>query len=333
MDRSRCFSCESELVPGKRYCFKCGVDFHKSSCNCGVELISGKRYCFKCGFDLLSWSYSGKEISGSVTLAEKNVSKEEDEEIITISALEVIDSGYRFLIMSGLEKGRSIELNRKIYTIGKLTGNKKDGYIYLDSSALSIEQAVIKWYQNSGKYSIIHKKGAINNTILNDKEISTEVFTEMESGDIIKIGNVQIMIESSKNSYAVNYHPELIDDERTLMRLPSRSNLTVQSEVEVIEGVDKGKIFRLDKDVSRIGRRSIKYPDPKEIELSELCKSISRSHARIEKKEGEFYIIKEKEENLLLVNGLSVQFNMSKPLKNGDKIKLDDKTVLLFRKK
>jgi pSer/pThr/pTyr-binding forkhead associated (FHA) protein len=63
----------------------------------------------------------------------------------------------------------------------------------------------------------------------------------------------------------------------------------------------------------------------KEIELSEKDRSVSRSHAFIEKKDKEYFLINEKEANVTILNG--VQVVEPRPLVDGDKIKLGSETV------
>jgi pSer/pThr/pTyr-binding forkhead associated (FHA) protein len=128
----------------------------------------------------------------------------------------------------------------------------------------------------------------------------------LEPGDLIKIGN-------------------------TLMEynFPGNPDKSKNPSLQVIEGLDKGKIFHLNKKMILIGRKSKKTIETKEIELSAKDKSISRLHARLEKKQNKFYLLNEKKENKTFLNG--VQVISSRPLMDGDKIKLGDDVVLLYR--
>ena len=98
--------------------------------------------------------------------------------------------------------------------------------------------------------------------------------------------------------------------------------------MEVLEGSSRGKIYALKKNSITIGRKSAGSPD-KDIEFSEKDRSVSRNHACIEKKNNKYYIINQKPKNLTFLNGVHV--TEPRPLVNGDKIKLGNKTLFLFK--
>ncbi|MEQ8187822.1 MAG: FHA domain-containing protein [Candidatus Eremiobacterota bacterium] len=373
-------------------------------------------------------------------------------------------TGYILKIISGLEEGKEIELDRFLISIGKLTAQERKGWILLDSSSVSVDQATLKWIGKDKTFAILHGKSAVTPTIVNKIETSSENFRLLAEGDIIQIGNVRMMYvnkygktshdipeedekediieevseEKEENSAAKESHNEEDDeddeddeDEKTVIRRhkaahsfkvtggPDSGNefvindiaenklvigrkgdtrkdielsdsslseyaasltceegwlcINLENETEnlvvndmpvvkkglepgdmikigntlmeynflgnpdllkspslqVIEGFDKGKTFHLNKKINLIGRKSKKTIDVKEIELSAKDKSISRLHARLEKKQNKFYLMNEKKENKTFLNG--VQVIASRPLMDGDKIKLGDEVLLLYR--
>ncbi len=56
-----------------------------------------------------------------------------------------IDTGYMLKIMSGPENGKKIILDRPLMPVGKYTGTERKGWILLNSSCISPDQATLKW--------------------------------------------------------------------------------------------------------------------------------------------------------------------------------------------
>ena len=83
----------------------------------------------------------------------------------------------------------------------------------------------------------------------------------------------------------------------------------------------------MNKEVNYIGRKSKNTDRAKEVELSKKDKTISRNHASIVKRDGQYYITNEKEDNITILNG--VQVTDPRPLLDGDRIKIGSDTVLL----
>lgn len=278
-----------------------------------------------------------------------------------------IDTGYMLKITSGPESGKKIILDRPLMSIGKLTGTERKGWILLNSSCISWDQATLKWMNREKKYGIIHSTGATIPTFVNDRAISSWEFTMLERGDVILTGNIRIIvckipgeIKSSFNkSPAVSEEKiECFGGKRnrrdreeelcpagkvSLIKsndfLPGNKNKCSCRDVckapsafypviNVIEGMDKGKTFHLVKNVNLIGRKSKNSDFIMDIELSKKDKSISRNHSRIVKKNGTYYIINEKEGNITLLNGLQVTEPVM--LADGDKIELGFETVMVF---
>ncbi|HPZ08026.1 MAG TPA: FHA domain-containing protein [Candidatus Eremiobacteraeota bacterium] len=376
-------------------------------------------------------------------------------------------TGYFLKIISGLEEGKEYSLDKFLIPIGKLTVAERKGWILLDSSSVSVEQATLKWMSKDRKFAIIHHKGAITPTIVNKIEVSHEAFRLLEEGDIIKMGQVRMIllnrnsgklfpisvdeieedpedvrqseeimseveIEEVEDDYNEEDEKEDEEDEKTVIKdfkeahkfkvisgpdegsefildkhttgdkviigrkgterkdielsdetvgeycgslifdqgwlciklddekgellvnslsvikkgleegdiiqlgktvleytFSGHPSLSKSPSLKVIEGLDTGKTFLLNKKLIRMGRKSKKTEVPREIELSGKDKSISRLHACIEKKDNKFYLINEKNENKTFLNG--VQVIKPRPLMDGDKIKLGDEMVLLFK--
>jgi len=130
----------------------------------------------------------------------------------------------------------------------------------------------------------------------------------LEDGDLIELGNTVMEYQCSGK----------------------RDIKKASTVIEIIEGPDKGKVFCLQKDINLIGRKTGGKTSQKEIELSSKEKSVSRQHACIERREDGFYLINGKKDNLTLLNG--VQVTEPRPLEHGDRIKVGEKTLLLFNK-
>lgn len=277
-----------------------------------------------------------------------------------------IDTGYMLKIISGSENGRKFILDRPLISIGKYTGTDRKGWILLNSSSISGEQATLKWMKREKRYGIIHTADAITPTFVNEREVSSWEFTMLERGDIILAGTVRIIVckipgelKSVCNNFTgpAEKKIEFFGGKRNRLNreeeiCPSGTVSLIKSEdychrtgnkcscknskdyreiypvIKVIEGMDKGKTFSLVKNVNVIGRKSKNSDFITDIELSKKDKSISRNHASIVKQNGRYYIINQKESNITLLNGL----NITEPLmlKDGDRIELGFETVMVF---
>ena len=434
----------------------------------GCKITIGKNTFI---YSKIKLSVKAPEVPSKKIIEDKILLSEEEEEEYTSI---FIDTDYALQILSGPEKGKNIDLNTPLYSMGKFTGKEKNGWILLDSSFISGDQATIKWKKREEKFGILHTENATNPTLVNGKKISSQNFTILSDGDIIKIGNMEILVKNKKEekkkihnpktadisqrdmsvfmenrippadqTIAVVSHPKIDlsnneeeDEDLTIIESTARflledgarflvidgpdegnvftvskkriedkliigargrnrkdieltdynisenfASLTVEEDwlcinledktdelfvndiainkkglenkdiiklgstvieynacpeeiekqssiIEVIDGNDRGKKFLLDKKITHIGRKSRQKDSKKEIELSPKDRTVSRHHAIIEKKKGEFYIINEKPDNTTLLNG--VQIMEPRPLLKGDKIQVGDDTVLLF---
>ncbi len=210
-------------------------------------------------------------------------------------------AAHSFKITGGPDSGNEFVINDIVenkLVIGRKGSERKD--IELSDPYLSEYAACLTCEEG---WFCINLENEAENLVINDMPV---VKKGLEPGDVIKIGNTLM-------EYNFLGNPDLI-------KSPF---------LEVIEGFDKGKVFHLNKKINLIGRKSKKTIDSKEIELSSRDKSISRLHARLEKQQNKFYLLNEKKENKTFLNG--VQVISSRPLMDGDKIKLGDEVVLLYR--
>jgi hypothetical protein len=87
--------------------------------------------------------------------------------------------------------------------------------------------------------------------------------------------------------------------------------------------------YKLTKDVTTIGRPDSitkNYPDV-EIELDD---GVSRKHAEIRRKSGEFYVVDVGSTNGTLLNGDLMEVNIEMRLAHGDRIRVGEKTEIVF---
>ncbi len=213
------------------------------------------------------------------------------------------------------------------------------------------------------KYGIIHSTCAIIPTFVNDRAISSWEFTMLERGDVILAGNIRIIVCKIPGEIKSSFNKSPAVCEENIEFFGGKRNRTFREEetgcagkisliksknslsgrnntdtceapsesypvIKIIEGMDKGKIFHLLKNVNLIGRKSKHSDFITDIELSKKDKSISRNHGRIVKKNSKYYIINEKESNITVLNGLQVTEPVM--LKNGDKIELGFEASMIF---
>ncbi len=87
--------------------------------------------------------------------------------------------------------------------------------------------------------------------------------------------------------------------------------------------------YKLEKDVTTIGRpdsATENYPD---IEI-ELDDGVSRKHAEIRRKQGEFYVVDVGSTNGTLHNGDLLNVNQEIHLAHGDRIRVGERTEIVF---
>ncbi len=60
----QCQQCQSELLPGARYCHSCSWEVHPPCPSCRTANPPGSKFCFSCGTDLESESLTGETATG-----------------------------------------------------------------------------------------------------------------------------------------------------------------------------------------------------------------------------------------------------------------------------
>ncbi|MEQ8190041.1 MAG: SUMF1/EgtB/PvdO family nonheme iron enzyme [Candidatus Eremiobacterota bacterium] len=131
----------------------------------------------------------GDEETGTEEKYMDDAMEEEPEEI------RKFESGYILEVISGIEEGRRFVLDRPIISIGKLTAMDRHGWILLDTSSISADQATLKWMDKYKKFAILHTRDAITPTLVNDRAISDREFTLLRTDDIIRTGNIKMVIK------------------------------------------------------------------------------------------------------------------------------------------
>jgi len=274
----------------------------------GCEIIIGKNVLLykkdskedlkeKNGIEIYDLPADGKDSRNELTEKEINDKTVDlDDSTITICS----GTTHEFKIVKGPDKGKQFIVNEssieKKLVIGCKGGDRKD--IELADREISECYASLIMQEGWLCITLEDEKGEL---FVNNRGV---IKKGLEKGDIIKIG-------------------------RNIIEYTSSGNDNCRYLIEIIEGPDKGKIFPLNKKLFRIGRKGKKKGSEKEIELSGEDKTISRLHARIEKKDGEFILINEKENNITFLKGLPI--TESGHLSGGDNIRVGKETVLLVR--
>ncbi|MEQ8225043.1 MAG: FHA domain-containing protein, partial [Candidatus Eremiobacterota bacterium] len=142
---------------------------------------------------------------------EKHIEDTEEEDIEE-EIVRKFDSGYILEVISGIEEGRRFVLDRPIISIGKLTAMERHGWILLDTSSISSDQATLKWMDKYKKFAILHTADAITPTVVNDRAISDKEFTLLRSEDIIRTGNIKMVIKYTRSNSVLSAREEDFED-------------------------------------------------------------------------------------------------------------------------
>ena len=231
----------------------------------------------------------------------ESIPEEEEEEEITLiestSGISLKDA-HTFKVLEGPDRDREIyvykEMIEKKLIIGSKGEKRKD--IELSDESLFDYSASL---EIEDEWLCINLEDERGELFVNDKSLLKK---GLEDGDIIKLGNTVMEYKYGKGQQ--------------------------KQFIEIVEGLDLDKRFPLVKEIISIGRKAKKGPK-KEIELSKKDRSISRKHAHLEKRGDQYFLVNEKEGNITLLNG--VQVIEPRPLVNGDKIKMGNDTILLFK--
>ena len=238
------------------------------------------------------------------TVVGEDVLLEEDEDDVTIDGKDMASKreGFEFIVEEGNDTGRVFNVSRddieKTLTIGYKGSGKSD--IDLDDSNLDDIQASLRYREGSIMITLEspHKDLLVNGFSVKEKVL--------EDNDLVRLA-------------------------ATLLRFRVLHREEDVYELEILEGEGQGSVYPLGKAEFRMGRKSKSASSfLKDIEFPSSDRTISRRHATIVRKDGDFCIINESKKSITLVNG--VQVAGSRQLKDGDKIKIGEHVLLLFRK-
>ncbi len=211
------------------------------------------------------------------------------------------ENSHMFQIVAGPDKDKVITISKDMIehklTIGRKGKERKD--IELSDPAVFDLHARLTL---ADKWLFIALEDEKASIFVNEQSVKMK---GLEDGDVIRIGNTVL--------------------EHFIVGPQSTGR---GASLEVMEGYNKGKVYSLKKNLLNIGRKSDDRRI-REVELPEADRSVSRHHAIIEKKNNKFYLINQKSKNLTFLNGVHV--TEPRPLVNGDKIKIGNQTVFLFR--
>ena len=100
--------------------------------------------------------------------------------------------------------------------------------------------------------------------------------------------------------------------------------------LEVVQGLDQGRVYPVDRDVVKIGGIAQDGGQKNDIVIQDVEHMISRFHCEVHKKDGTFYLIDTNSSNGTNVNGELVRPNQPVVLRKGAKIDLGGSAVLQF---
>jgi len=226
----------------------------------------------------------------------------DDEELCDETSFSEITEGFEFLVQEGPDLGNvfpiSINDIDNLLTIGYKGARRSD--MELNDSSLDDIHASIKYESDNIILRLVSPRDDLH---VNGFSLKEKI---LQDNDIIKLGNTVLKFRD------LNIEKEKI-------------------ELEILVGELKGKIYPLDKNEFRIGRKSKKSTSfVKDLEIPSSDRTVSRKHATIIKHDNHFFIKNESKKSITLVNG--VQVMEDRLLKNGDKIKIGESVVFIFRR-
>lgn len=98
--------------------------------------------------------------------------------------------------------------------------------------------------------------------------------------------------------------------------------------LEVVQGLDQGRVYPVDRDVVRIGGIAQDGGQKNDIVVRDVEHMVSRFHCQVRKKEGNIYLVDTNSSNGTKVNGTIAMPNQPILLRKGSKIALGGSTVL-----
>jgi pSer/pThr/pTyr-binding forkhead associated (FHA) protein len=178
-----------------------------------------------------------------------------------------------------LYPGQSIRLGR---------GNEND--LVLDDPKISRMHAQLEW---AGSGFVLQDLNSINGTFVNGERLTMP--RHLHDGDMIGLNKQELLFEIVRVA-----PPEKIDDQRaSVVTEPLQFR---GASLVVAAGPDQGQTFPLWGEQITIGRSS--SAATWEIRLSD--RSVSRPHARLERRDGSYYLIDLESANGTRLNGQAV---------------------------
>jgi pSer/pThr/pTyr-binding forkhead associated (FHA) protein len=235
---------------------------------------------------------------------------------------EVLPSGLKIFleVLAGPDKGRKFEINSTMTILGRKTSS-----IVLDDSTVSSKHASI---EVSREDILLYDENSTNGTFVNGSRISS---CPLKNLDEIQLGESKLLlsvIEDRYGMYQEDYSAQVQDDDSVdetvrkddapLYNPPIPESIEVVLEVQ--EGPNKGRRFRLGCRSSIIGRKD------SDVILDD--ESVSTRHAQIEVHSKDKMTIKD----LASKNGTAVnsRFVSAIKLRHGDKIKIGDTRLMFY---
>lgn len=160
------------------------------------------------------------------------------------------NSGYELVVLEGRDKGKVFPLKDKEITLGRKAEDaeeEKPGLILFEDPTVSRVHAMLLWDSKADRFLIQHKSKT-NATVINGKAITKH---HVVPGDQVKMGNL---------IFTIRPLPETKEREikglwNSVQFKPGEESEEVNTGfiITVTGGSDKGKVFRLNRNVMAIG--------------------------------------------------------------------------------
>lgn len=188
-------------------------------------------------------------------------------------------------------------------------GRAPDNEIVIENLAISRSHAVI--HCQNGKY-ILNDMGSSNGSYVNGVRVKK---TQIVDRDVISIGKYKLYFYD-QNNIQRDQANALADVDRTML-----VEASAQPTLEIVKGKQKGQCFDLNSYQTTIGRGS-----DNDIRLQDWF--VSKQHARIEQRDGEYFIVDLDSWRHTYLNGRMVEEAM---IHEGDEIQLGPTVAIKFK--
>lgn len=279
----------------------------------------------------------------SVVMWEKFKSGEEKGE-------ELIDTGYKLVVVEGPDKGNSYDLDKNLMIIGrrKGPGDMRDTYgILLSDESLPEELALLVWNEEEGKYGIFQSEDSsvavrlfrVVDTAEGSRVVGREFQNILEDKDSMMAGQTVLVVHRSTEEET---HDAKVDIEKELkfeapeltqegVSLTAPGSFRIDYVFEILDGPGQGHKISLLSDEMTEGRiitfgckGDIRQND---IELED--ETLTNTQGYFEFNEGNLYLINESGQAEIFVNNYQINENEKIVLSGGDHIRIGQ-TILGF---